>query len=67
MRNCTDAAGELATVAPRATGPADAAKVARLKRILFVFSRESSFIAIDRALLEERWARDPVARSAGRW
>ena len=27
-----------------------------MKRILFVFSREASFIAIDQALLEERWA-----------
>jgi glycosyltransferase involved in cell wall biosynthesis len=33
----------------------DAAKVARLKRILFVFSRASSFIAIDQAVLEQRW------------
>jgi glycosyltransferase involved in cell wall biosynthesis len=30
-----------------------------LKRILFVFSREASFIAIDQALLEERWAVTP--------
>ena len=30
-----------------------------MKRILFVFSREASFIAIDRALLEERWAVTP--------
>jgi glycosyltransferase involved in cell wall biosynthesis len=30
-----------------------------LKRILFVFSRESSFIAIDRAVLEERWQVTP--------
>ena len=27
-----------------------------MKQILFVFARESSFIAIDRAVLEERWA-----------
>ena len=30
-----------------------------MKRILFVFSRESSFIAIDRAVLEERWRVTP--------
>ena len=49
MRNCTDAEGELAKVPPGAPGPhRDGAKVARLTRILFVFSRESSFVAIDR-------------------
>ena len=30
-----------------------------MKRILFVFSRESSFIAIDRAVLAERWRVTP--------
>lgn len=30
-----------------------------MKRILFVFSREASFIAIDRAVLEERWRVKP--------
>jgi glycosyltransferase involved in cell wall biosynthesis len=30
-----------------------------LKRILFVFSRQSSFVAIDQAVLEERWSVQP--------
>jgi hypothetical protein len=30
-----------------------------LKRILFVFSRQSSFIAIDQAVLEQRWQVHP--------
>jgi glycosyltransferase involved in cell wall biosynthesis len=33
-----------------------------LKRILFVFSRQSSFIAIDQAVLEQRWSVHPWAQ-----